>query len=159
MSINSASGAKFYIDIDTTAEPANQAAYEALTYVEVGEVEDLGEFGDESQEITFTSLGDGRVRKLKGPRDAGTFTVVVGDDPADAGQEDMVEAEAEIFDYAMKIELNDKLNPTGTNSIFFFMGKVMSKRLNVGNATNVVRRNFTVGINTDIIEVLATAGT
>lgn len=158
MAINSASGSKFYIDLDTVTEPANQAAYEALTYTEVGVVEDLGEFGDESEAITFTSLSDNRVQKLKGPRDAGTFTVVVGQDPTDAGQDVMVSAEATIFDYAMYVELNDKLNPTGENSKFYFMGKVMGKRINVGNATNVVRRNFVVGINSSIIEVEATAG-
>ena len=153
MTINAASGAKLYIGGPNSDVDSFLADYHADSYIEVGEVEDLGEFGDESATIEFTSLGDGRVRKLKGPRDAGTMNITVGDDMTDAGQAAMEAAEATIFDYNFKIVLNDALTIGGTGSNHFFIGKVMSKRRNVGNATNVVRRAFTVGINSAITEV------
>lgn len=150
MSISGASGAKFFI-ATTTAAPANLAAYQALTWTEVGEVEDLGEFGDESESITFTALSDSRTRKLKGPRDAGTMAIVVGDDMTDDGQIAMEAAEASPLDHNFKVLLNDALTLAGDPSEHYFRGKVMSKRRNVGNASNVVRRNFSVGVNSEIL--------
>lgn len=158
MTINAAAGAALFIG--TTAIPsiprgkldAGQvdaviAEFEADSYIEVGEVEDLGEFGDESEAITFTSLADSRVRKLKGPRDAGTMAIVVGDDMTDEGQVAMNAAEAETFDYNFKVVLNNAVTLGGNGSTHYFYGKVMSKRRNVGQANNVVRRNLSIGIN------------
>lgn len=150
MSIFTASGAKLFI-ATTTAIPANLAAYQALVYTEVGEVEDMGEFGDESEQITFTALSDARTRKLKGPRDAGTMTIVVGDDMLDDGQIAMEAAEASPIDHIFKVVLNDAITVGGDPSEHYFHGKVFSKRRNVGNASNVVRRNFAIGINSDIL--------
>lgn len=151
MTINSAGGSKLYIG--TTQAAASVAEFQADTYIEVGEVEDLGEFGDESEEITFAALSDGRVRKLKGPKNAGTIAVVCGDDPSDTGQDAMVAAEGQPLDYNFKVELNDPISLSGTPSVHYFRGKVMSKRLGVGNVSNVVRRTFNVGINSAIFEV------
>lgn len=152
--INTASGARLFIGGTTAIVGANAAAritaYEALTWVEVGEVEDLGEMGDESERVTFTGLKDGRVRKLKGPRDAGEQTIVVADDMTDAGQIALEAAEASPLDYNFKVQLNDAITIGGDDSQHFFRGKVFSKRRNIGNASNVVRRNFVVGINTEI---------
>lgn len=154
MTINTASGAKLYIG--TTTDAQNLSQFLTDTYVEVGEVEDLGEFGDQSEEVTFASLSDGRLRKLKGIRDAGTIAVVCGADASDVGQDAMVSAEASSLDYNFKVVLNDQVTIGGTGSEHYFRAKVMSKRLGVGTANNVVRRTFNVGINSEIIEVPAT---
>lgn len=153
MAANTASGSKIYIGSASDATTDTQGEFELDSYLEVGEIEDLGEFGDESEEVTFTSLSDARVRKFKGPRNAGTITVVCADDPDDTGQDAMIAAEATTFDYNFKVELNDKASGETTPSTFYFRGKVMSKRLNVGNASNVVRRSFNVGVNSAIVEV------
>jgi hypothetical protein len=154
MTIGTASGSKFFIG--TTVEAETQAEFEADTYIEVGEVEDLGEIGDQSEQVTFTALSDGRTRKLKGPRDAGTQTVVCGADASDEGQAAMIAAEAQPLNYNIREELNDKLTLGGTPTILYYRGLVMSKRRNIGNASNVVRYNFQVGVNSAIIEVPAT---
>jgi hypothetical protein len=154
MTINTASGAK--LALGTTASAAVLADFLADSYIEVGEIEDLGEFGDESQTVEFISLSDSRVRKLKGPRDAGTQNIVVGDDMTDEGQIAMDDAERTKFDYNIRIELNDAVTLGGSNSFHYFRGKVMSRRRNVGNATNVIRKTYAIGINSDIIEVLPT---
>lgn len=151
MTINTASGTKIYIG--GTDEATELADFEADSYVEIGEVEDGGEFGDESEQINFTSLGDGRVRKLKGPRDAGSQNIVVGDDMTDEGQQAMDAAEQTPFDYNFKVEPNDAATLGGTNSVHYFRGKVMSRRRNIGNASNVLRKTYVVGINSAIIEV------
>lgn len=154
MSIATASGARFYIG--TTQAASTLSDYQADSYIEVGEVEDLGEFGDESAEVQFISLADERVQKLKGARDAGTLPVICGADDSDEGQDAMIAAEAEKLDYNFKVVLNDAQTLSGNGSEHYFRGKVMGKRLNVGTANNVVRRNFSVGINTAIISQDAT---
>lgn len=151
MSIFAASGSKLFIGGVAASRTQVLADYQEDSYVEVGELEDLGEFGDEAEQINFTGLSDGRVQKLKGPRDAGTMPVVVGDDMTDEGQTAMEAAEGQTFDYNFYVQLNDATTLGGEPSKHYFVGKVMSKRRNVGNASNVVRRNFAVGINSAII--------
>lgn len=164
--INAASGAKLFIGSTSIPVFANDfdpndigdiaavlAEFEADSYIEVGEVEDMGEFGDESETITFVSMANSRTRKLKGPRDAGTQTIVVGDDMTDEGQIALKAAEQTKFDYNIKLVLNDAITLGGNGSIHYYYGKIMSRRRNIGNASNVVRRNFVIGVNSFPIEV------
>ncbi|MDQ0347860.1 iron ABC transporter substrate-binding protein [Ancylobacter vacuolatus] len=153
MTIASAAGAKIYIG--TTVPASNETAFAADIYVEIKEIEDLGELGDESEAINFASLGDARVRKLKGARDAGTLVLVVGRDPLDLGQIAAKAAEKTSFEYNFKIVANDAPDADHTSSIYYFRGLVMSARDNYGQQNNVVRTTFNIGINTAIIEVPA----
>ena len=161
--INTASGTRIYIG--TTGIPANMvdltdeqalAEFEADSYIEIGEAESLGEYGDESEVVPFASLNDGRTRKFKGTRDAGTLPLVVGHDPSDEGQLAVVAAEANHLDYNFKVVGNDAITLGGNGSVDYFYGKVMSKRKNVGDVNNVVRANYAVGINSRIVTREAT---
>jgi len=128
--------------------------FEAINdWVEVEEVEDFGTFGDASEAINFTAVGNKRVRKLKGPKEAGTQSVIVGRDPLDDGQEEMITAEGTDFNYAFRVEFNDARSTNHSKSNLYYAGMVMSKANNAGNVSNVVRRNFDIGINTGVIEV------
>jgi hypothetical protein len=154
--IFTASGSKLYIAPSAAAEPANAAAYAALTWTEVGMIESLGEYGDEAATIDFAVLGDGRVRKAKGASDAGNMAVTCAHIAADVGQIAMVAAQLTKLQYPFKVELANKLTGGGTNEMNYFMGLVMSKRVNVGANDNVVRRTFTVAVNSKITEVAPT---
>lgn len=154
MAVNTASGTRVYIGGTTPC--ATLAAYQALTWVEVGEVEDAGEFGDESSAVTWTALKDGRTRKMKGPRDAGTLALAVGDDPNDVGQIALAAAEQSPLAYNFKVVLSDKITTAGNNSEHYFNGPVMSRRKNVGGVSNVVKGRYSVGVNTSILETLPT---
>jgi hypothetical protein len=151
MSVNPAGGARVFIG--TTNIAANLGQFEADSYIEIEEVEDGGQVGDESAAITFTALKDGRVRKFKGPRDAGTLALVVGKDALDEGQAALIAAEGQKFDYNFKIMLNDQITLGGTPTILYFYAKVMSKRDNVGNVSNVVKTTFNLGVNSPITSV------
>lgn len=153
MTISSAAGAKVFIG--TTVLATTESAFAADTYVEIKEVEDLGELGDESEAITFASLGDARVRKLKGARDAGTLVLVVGRDPLDPGQIALKAAEKTGFEHNIKIIADDAPDADHTNSVYYFRGLVMSARDNYGQQNNVVRTTFNIGINSAILEVPA----
>lgn len=150
MTVNTASGSKLFIG--GTGPATTLVAFAALTWVEVGEIEDLGEFGDEAEQVKFISLSDGRVRKLKGPKDAGAMTVVCGDDPLNVGQIAMVAAEASPLAYNWKVVLNDAVTIGGVGSNNYFRGKVFSKKRGVGSASNITKRTFIVGVDTVILE-------
>jgi hypothetical protein len=157
MAIASTTGARVYLGPTTAA--ATASAYSGLSYTEIGEVESIGEFGDQASTITFTSLGDARVRKRKGVRDAGDLNVVVANDPRNAGQIAMIAAQATEFTYAFKIVLADAPDANDTDSVFYFHGLVASTRLNVGAANEIIKRTFAILIDTAIIEVPSEAVT
>lgn len=156
--IFTASGTKIFIGPSTATTPADAAAYAALTWTEVGLVETIGEYGDESSAVTFAALGDGRMRKGKGARDAGTLAVTVAHDPTDVGQQALEAAEGTNNNFVFKVVLPNRLTASGTDEINYFKGLVMSKRLNVGGNDNVVRRTFSIAVNSALTVVAPTAG-
>lgn len=156
--LNTAAGCRLGFGTKTPA--ADKAGYEADTYVDVGEIEDLGEFGDTFSNVNFTALGDGRVRKYKGTADAGDMTLTVGLDNGDAGQTAVKAAHADRTkgNYNVKVTLNDgnpTANPVILPTTYYFGVKVMNNTVAAGSADNVVRRNMTFGINTPILEIPA----
>ncbi|KRV76382.1 hypothetical protein P3W55_13220 [Pseudomonas citronellolis] len=156
--LNTAAGCRLGFGTKTPA--ATEAEYKADTYVDVGEIEDLGEFGDTFSNVNFTALSDGRVRKYKGTADAGDMTLTVGLDNGDAGQRAVALAHKDRSkgNYNVKVTLNDgdpNAVPPVLPTTFYFGVKVMNNTVAAGAADNVVRRNITMGINTDILEIIA----
>lgn len=135
--------------VDTAAE------FDALSYTEVLEVEDLGELGDQNTIIPFISIKDKRVRKQKGSADAGDMAVVVGRDPLDAGQIAMDTAQGSKLEYAFKMVLTDALDANDTPSKFYFRALVSSKRINLGNADTIGRKTYILAITSQIYETPA----
>ena len=152
-----ATGAKVYIAPSQTTAPANAAAYAALTWTEITLVRSIGPYGDEASIINAPVLGDARVRKAKGSRDAGNSELVVYPLATDAGQSALIAAEATNFDYPIKVELPTKLAAAGTNGIDYFMAKVGSKRRTVGENDNVITDTFSLPVVSAITSVAPTA--
>lgn len=162
MAIASTSGAKIYISASGAVPTANSTAadasdYAALTYVEIGDVESVSEFGDEAQTITAQTLGDARVRKRKGVRDAGDITITVLNNPLDNGQKAMVAAEATEFTYAFKVVLADGADSNDTDSVFYFRALVSSARLSGLQPNEIIKRTFVALIDSEIVEVPSAA--
>ncbi|MFS0827595.1 hypothetical protein [Pseudomonas phoenicis] len=155
--LNTAAGCRLSLGGKTAAN--TEADYKKDTYIGIGEIEDLGEFGDTFSSVTFTALDNGRVRKYKGTADAGDLTVTVGLDNGDAGQKAVKTAHKDRGkgDYNVKITLNDgdaSATPAILPTTFYMRGKVMNNTVAPGAADNVVRRNITIAINSDILEIL-----
>ena len=73
--------------VAVTAIPADKAAYDALTYVKVGNVGTIGPLGDSDERITFAQLESGFVESVHGTKDPGELPVsIVTEAVADAGQ-------------------------------------------------------------------------
>jgi hypothetical protein len=149
--IMTASGSKIYISqsaqtsaIDTIAE------FQATTaWTEIGLVESMGMFGDESPQVTGTAIGDGRVRKAKGARDAGMMEVVVFHDPTDLGQAAVEAAQQTSDNYGFKVTIPD--GPPGySDTVKYFRALIMSERMTIGTNDNLVRKTYNLGINSQI---------
>lgn len=152
MSVNTSAQCKLYLG--TTAAATTVVAFEADTYTEVGEIEEIGEFGDAVNAVNFTSLADGRVRKFKGSYDAGELSMTVAFDVDDTGQAALKTAldDTSSDDYSVKITLNDQPSGGSNPTTFFFKGKVMSRRISVSSADNVVRASVTIAINSAVLQ-------
>jgi hypothetical protein len=156
MTIHTAAGTKIYIGPAVTESTDTQGEYEALSYTEIGEVENLGEFGDTANIITFQNLGQRRVKKQKGSFDAGQISLTVGSDSADAGQAALVAAFAEDSEYAFKVVENDgSVGSPSAGTTSYFRAIVTSKPKNIGTVDNVVRRTFNIAISSELTEVAA----
>lgn len=104
MGVGPAAGSKLFIGT-TASNPATD------TYIEVGNISNMGEFGPTYTPITFDSLGDRLTKKFKGQRDAGNLSLTLGRSPSDAGQAALIVARDLDFDYNIKVTLNDTITP------------------------------------------------
>ena len=124
-----------------------QAEFTALTYTEIGEVSDLGEFGREYNVVKFNPLKDRRTVKRKGSFDDGTVQVQLAKAATDAGQILLKSAVNSDASHSVKIVLQD-----GTT--FYFTAQVSSSTVNVGNVDQITSSTFKLEIDNDIIEIL-----
>jgi len=144
--IRTSSGTKIAI-CSTATSSSVRATLAALTYIDIGYVESLGEIGPQSQDVTFTNINGDPVQHLKGAVDNGAITLVVGKDPLDAGQIAILAAAATKLEYALRITEADAADGNDTNSITYVRGPVMGGRKTIGGANDVTKRSFMVGLN------------
>ena len=165
MAIQTGANAKIYIATTSGTVPANQAAYEALTWVECEQTETLGALGDTQAEVTFTGLGDARVQKLKGSSDAGTLDVSMAFNQSAfgsplTGQGHLLAASSDTSsdNYFFKRVLGDAStgSPLGTGTTEYCSGQVGSFTINIDGADSIVMLNSQVRVNSAVIRVVAT---
>ena len=129
----------------------NDTGFAALTFTEVGEVSDLGEFGREYNVVKFNPLKDRRTVKRKGSFDDGTVQVQLAKAATDAGQVILKTATNSDASHSIKIVLQD-------GTIFYFTAQVSSSTVNVGNVDQITSSTFKLEIDNDIIEKLPAVG-
>lgn len=129
--------------------------FDDQSWVEIGFVETIGQFGDESSNVTFDAIGVGRTYKLKGNRNAGNMALVAALNYGDYGQSVLRGAETTKNNYAFRVDFNDT-PPGGTvPSKRYFVGLVMSAREQLDGANNVMKLNATIEINSNIVRTNA----
>jgi hypothetical protein len=140
----------------TEAEADSMLEFQAISdWVKIGKIEDLGEIGDEATAVTGATIEDGRIQKAKGARDAGTQAVICFHDPLDLGQRALIDAEATKFDYPFKLVTSDAPSAGYSNTIQYYRGLVMGKRMRMGTNDNIMRRTFNIGVNSEVFEDVA----
>jgi hypothetical protein len=121
-----------------------------LSYVEIGEVTDLGEFGREFALVTHNPLAERRTVKRKGSFNDGVVTMQMARTPVDAGQDDLLDALDSDDSFAFEVVLQD-----GTK--LYFTAQVMSYTTNVGSVDQIVSSSVTLEIDNDILEDASSA--
>ena len=157
MTINTNAKTRAWIGSEADNAIALLDDFEAVDWIEINEIEDIGEFGVEGSEQTFLSLKDGYVRKLKGSLNSGTLEMICARDPSDTGQNLARTAAGEWDKRPFKIQLADRPTPTGEDTVYYFRAPVMSAKSNYGNADNIVRTTFSLSIDGQILELPAEA--
>lgn len=110
MTIFTTAGSKLYIGAAYSAQingDLEEADFSGQTWTEIQPLESFGSLGDTSNPVNFAEVGNARVRKLKGQRDAGDMAVVAGIDYADPGQIAVLAAEKTPYNYAFRIVFAD----------------------------------------------------
>ncbi len=94
-----------------SAGPAtyDAAGFAALSWVEVAEITDIGEFGKKSNLVTHNPIGTRQTIKRKGSYNNGTLQLKMAYAPADAGQTLLIAAADSDSSYSYKVTLQDAM--------------------------------------------------
>lgn len=139
---------KFYIC--ETPQPSNldQSGFEALTWVEVGNIVTFPDFGVSDNIVTQDYANTDVSQKQKGFRNASDTETVVGFDPDDLGQDALRNAAGTRTNYAMKLESSDSPNAaTTTNTIRYSRGVVGGPNFAGGGGEDFDNETFQIGLN------------
>jgi hypothetical protein len=130
----------------------NEAGYEAMTtFIEVGEVIDLPEYGPNVQVVESNPLATGVTEKFKGFINYGSQSMGLEFDAEDAGQIILaagVEGAEKNTQHAVKIEYQD-------GSVDYYSARIFSYTKAPGSANSMVGSTVQVEINTPITRVAA----
>ena len=162
--IITAKGTKFYLASTVPAITGNEvtdlAAFDGLTWGEVGMVESIGEFGPEGQIGTFTPLGTGVACKFRGTTDNGEVQLTIAKTTTDTGLLALIAKQGDPAESAFKIELSETGTGTGAKAQrYVFLGLVRSARVSVGSGDEVVKLSVAIPITGALIEGAKVNGT
>lgn len=146
---NTNAGAKLYVCLAPQATDLTATTYAALTWVLVGGVGNVGETGTSTNMLNYDTWDTGFMQKAKGISDAGNPEIEVARDPADAGQTILRNACDTNFNYALKIERNDKPNTNvgSKPTTVYNRGIITGPRTPNGQVEDFDLEIFSVGLN------------
>lgn len=122
---NSNAGSKVYISSVALGDTVLvQADFEALTWVEIKSVGNLGETGSKTNILNYDTWDDTVIQKAKGLTDAGSPTLEVARRPTDPGQILARAACLTNLNYGFKVVRNDPAFVGGVGSIIYNRGLV-----------------------------------
>lgn len=133
----------------------NVAGYGALTFTNIGNIEDGGEHGREYAEVTFNPIDTRSTRKFKGSFNEGNKTLSIGYNSDDAGMVILKTALNSDNNYAFEVKYPD-------GDIDYFVAKVMTLTKATGGVDSIRMASVTLAIDTDeatgtgVVEKLAT---
>lgn len=136
-------GATFFV---CATLPANElaATYEALTWIEVGEVVDIPEYGASHDVVTHVPLKTGITAKYHGAKNNGSLSIPFGIDGTDTGQAALKTALANKARVAFQVA-------DASGAAEFFQGKVFSytRGANIGQVRTATVQ---IELETDIVD-------
>lgn len=152
MEVQTSTGLTLSVVADTPATE-DQAGYEALSYIEVGEVVSVSEYGASQEVVNHQPLKTGITEKYKGFTNYGSVAVEMGRVASDAGQQALADGTSgganDFSEHSFKFEY-----PSG--DVDYFQGKIFGYTKNPGGANSIVSASTNIEINTKITEVQPT---
>jgi hypothetical protein len=152
MSVRTSAGSTLKISA-TTPATFDSAGYAALTFTNVGEITDLGEFGREYALVTHNPIGSRGTVKKKGSFNEGTMALKLGLDTDDAGQILVKAASLSDADYSFLItsQNGDK---------YYFQAQVMNFKVGLSTTDAITSASVNLELTSSsagvgIVEVLA----
>lgn len=133
----------------STPTTEDSAGYAALTYTEIGQIEQIGAFGASTEVVTFQPL-KGPAQKHKGPTNYGAIQPQVAHDDEDAGQTLLRTASDDLTSTLYSFEVT---YPDGAKR--YFQGRVFGYPENVQGAASIVMANPSIEISTKVVKVAA----
>lgn len=149
---NGALGTRLYITSTSIADTIDtEREFTAQTWVELGLVESVGEFGLVYDNVPFVVLKDGRTYKLKGASNPGRFEIMLAYDEGDAGQAALKTAAnaATQDNYGFRVEFGDKPSSVGGDTTVYFRGLPMSFVMRSGGVNQVLMGAAAIEVNSD----------
>lgn len=141
----------------SAATPAtfDSTGYVALTYSNIGEVTNFGEYGRTYAEVTHNPVASRGTQKFKGSFNEGNLTLDLAIDKEDTGQALATVALDDDEDYSFEIKYQD-------GSTDFFQAKVMSFTKSPAGVDSIYSGTLTLAITTNsdgvgIVEVTASS--
>mgnify|MGYP005853852213 CR=1 FL=1 len=146
-------GGKLYVCETPQSSDLSQAGFEGLTWVEVGNVVTLPDFGITDNIVSQDNINTGVSQRRKGFRSASDTEVVVGYDPGDDGQTAIRAAAATKFNYAFKLEASDAPDAITTNSIRYSRGVIGGPNFAGGGGEDWDNETYQLGLNQEPVIV------
>ena len=140
----SGSGSLLYV---SAALPSteDQTGFEALTWTQVTEVTEIGEYGKEWDSIEHAPVDTRKVETIKGNYRNGGVGLSIGSVPSDTGQGILLTASDADADISFKIDRND-------GKIDYVIGKVFSYKPTVSGGS-ILSISSQITFNGDIVQV------
>lgn len=138
---------KLYICATAQAADLNLAGFEALTWVEIGRVVTIPDFGITDNIVSQDYIGTDVSQKQRGFRMASDTEIVVGRDFEDAGQDALRTAAGTRYNYAFKLESSDAPSALYTNTIRYSRGIVGGPNFTGGGGEDFDNETFQLGLN------------
>ena len=137
-------GSKVYIG--NPPATTDLAGLQAVSYIEIKEVTDVGEFGKTYSLVTHSPLGDRVQVKRKGSVNNGTIQLQMAYVPTDGGQTLLETAVGSDSSYSYKVVLQN-------STYFVFTAQAMSRPVNVGGVDSITASTVNLEIDSEIFRV------
>lgn len=152
MTVRTSAGSVIALSAGTPAT-FDATGYAALTFTDLGEVTDLGEFGREYALVTHNPVGSRGTVKKKGSFNEGSMAMSLGLDTDDAGQILAKAASQSDADYSFELT-------TQNGDVYYFQAQVMTFKVGVGSVDQITSAQITLELTTasdgtGVVEVLA----
>jgi hypothetical protein len=123
--------------------------FPGLTFKEVGEVAEIGDYGGDSEIVTHTPVKSGIVNKRLGPTDYGEMQIQMARVTSDDGQEDMRKG----FDGVNKGKVHSFEVKFADGGIEYFTGIIRSFLTQPGSASNIVRASSAIALTNKVLVI------